>query len=192
MRKIVFDIETSNTFKDVGSSDPSALDLSVVCIYDYETDKYTCYFQDELSDLWKIIEKTDLIIGFNSDHFDLPLLNKYFPGDLLQIPSLDILKKVQESLGRRLKLDSLAEATLGEKKSGHGLQAITWWADGERQKVADYCKQDVKVTKDIYDYAMEHKKLLYKDLGKLKEIPLDTSDWETKQNKASLTHTLPF
>ena len=39
MKKIVFDIETSNTFQEVASTDPSTLDLSVVCIYDYETDK---------------------------------------------------------------------------------------------------------------------------------------------------------
>ncbi len=192
MRKIVFDIETSNTFRDVGSSDPAALDLAVVCIYDYKEDKYTCFFQDELSKLWKILEDTDIIIGFNSDHFDLPLLNKYFPGDLTQIKSLDILKEVQKSLGRRIKLDTLAEATLGETKSGHGLQAIKWWAEGKYEEVANYCKQDVKVTKKIYDYAIKHGKLKYKDLGQIKEIPIDTSSWEKLSEKPSITHTLPF
>ena len=192
MRKIVFDIETSNTFRDVGKSDPAALDLSVVCIYDYADDKYTCYYQDELNALWKILENTDIIIGFNSDHFDIPLLNKYFPGDLTQIKSLDLLKEIKAQLGRAIKLDSIAEATLGENKSGHGLQAIEWWANGEYERVADYCKQDVKVTKDIYDYARENSKLMYKDLGKLREIQIDTSSWEKLDSKPSLTHTLPF
>jgi DEAD/DEAH box helicase domain-containing protein len=192
MRKIVFDIETKNTFRDVGTSDPAALDLSVVCIYDYLEDKYECFFQEELNNLWKIIEKTDVIIGFNSDHFDLPLLNKYFPGDLFQIKSLDILKEIHSTLGRRIKLDVIAEATLGEKKSGHGLQAIKWWADGEYEKVAEYCRQDVKVTKEIYDHAIEHGKLFYKDLGKKREINIDASSWEKLNEDSALTHTLPF
>jgi len=192
MRKIVFDIETSNTFRDTGSSDPASLDLSVVCIYDYKTDEYSCYYQDELSKLWKIIEQTDLIIGYNSDHFDIPLLNKYFPGDLTQIKSLDILKEIYDSIGRRIKLDTIAEATLGENKSGHGLQAIQWWQNGEYEKVANYCKQDVKVTKDIYDYAKKNKKLLYKDLGQIREMPIDTKGWEKIDEKPSITHTLPF
>ncbi len=192
MRKIVFDIETSNTFRDVGSSDPTALDLSVVCIYDYKTDKYECFFQDELNKLWKILEETDMLIGFNSDHFDLPLLNKYFPGDLFQIKSLDLLKEIQASVGRRIKLDTIAEATLGMNKSGHGLQAIEWWANGEYEKVAEYCKQDVRVTKEIYDYAIKHGKLLYKDLGQIKEMPIDTSNWEKIEEKAALNRVLPF
>jgi len=192
MRKIVFDIETSNTFKDVGSSNPTDLDLSVVCIYDYETDKYSCFYKEELGQLWKIIENTDMIIGYNSNHFDLPLLNKYFPGDLFQIKSLDILEYIYDALGRRIKLDIIAEATLNEKKSAHGLQAIRWWAEGEYEKVADYCKQDVKVTKDIYDYAISNGKLKYKDLGKDKEFDVDTKDWEKLTAKSSLTHTLPF
>ena len=191
MRKVVFDIETSNTFGDVGSSDPAALDISVVCIHDSETDEYLHFLKEDFTDLWRIIEQADMLIGFNSDHFDIPLLNKYYPGDLTHIKSLDLLKEIHASLGRRIKLDTIAEATLGEKKSGHGLQAITWWHNGEHQKVIDYCIQDVKVTKKVYDYAREHGKVKYKDLGKMKDIPLHTAQWEVKED-AALTHTLPF
>lgn len=191
MRKIVFDIETSNQFSDVGSSDPAALDISVVCIHDSETDTYHSYMQEEFSQLWPIVEKADMLIGFNSDHFDVPLLNKYYPGDLTCIKSLDLLKEIHNSLGRRIKLDTIAEATLGENKTGHGLQALKWWRDGEKQKVIDYCIQDVKVTKNIYDYAMKHGKVKYKDLGKIKDIQLDTSSWEQKE-EAAMTHTMPF
>jgi len=191
MRKIVFDIETSNQFSDVGSSDPTALDISVVCIHDSETDQYLHFLQEDFGALWKFIERADMLIGFNSNHFDIPLLNKYYPGDLTRIKSLDLLKEIHGSLGRRIKLDTIAEATLGEKKSGHGLQALKWWRDGERQRVIDYCIQDVKVTKKIYDYALKHGKVKYKDLGKMKDIPLDTSSWEERED-AALTHTLPF
>ena len=192
MRVVVFDIETSNTFRDVGSGSPVDLDISVVALYDSETDSYSYYMQEDFPKLWKILERADILVGYNSDHFDIPLLNKYFPGELTHIKSLDLLKEIHAAHGKRLKLDVIAEATLGEKKSGNGLEAVAWWNNGEKQKVCDYCVQDVKVTKKIYDYALKHNKLKYKDLGKIKEIHLDTSNWHTIDEPASLTQTLPF
>lgn len=188
MRNIVFDIETT---EGIGPGGPMALEISVVCLHDSETDEYMSFTQEEFGELWKVIEKADMLIGFNSDHFDIPLLNKYYPGDLSHIKSLDLLKEIHASLGRRIKLDLIAESTLGEKKSANGLQAVRWWKDGERQKVIDYCIQDVKVTKAVYDYALNHGKLHYKDLGKKKDIVLDTSSWEEKED-SSLTYTLGF
>ena len=191
MRKVIFDVETSNFFEDVGSNDPTALDLSVVCIYDSANDSYHSFLQTELKNLWPILEKTDLLIGFNSDHFDIPLLNKYYSGNLAKIPSLDLLKEIKKVLGRRLKLDSVAEATLGRKKIGHGFQAVEWWRKGEMEKLKNYCLEDVRLTKELYDYALANKHLKYKDLGKITEIPLDSSGWE-QLPAAALTHTLPF
>lgn len=189
MRKIIFDIETSNTFTEAGSSESADLDLSVVCIYDTETQKYSSFFQEELKDLWPILEKADMIIGYNSDHFDIPLLNKYYSGDLSKIKSLDLLKEVKNSLGRRLKLDTIAEATLGINKSGNGLEAVTWWKQGKKEEVKKYCLDDVKITKEVYEYALKNGILKYKDAGVIKDIKMDTSKWEQKSDSA-ITHTL--
>jgi DEAD/DEAH box helicase domain-containing protein len=191
MRKIVFDIETRNIFSDVGKNDPSLLDISLVGVWDSETNQYTSYLQEELKDLWPIIEKADVLIGYNSDHFDIPLLNKYYSGDLTKIKSVDLMKEIRAVIGRRMKLDHIAEGTLGTNKSGHGLQAITWWKQGEIDKIREYCLDDVKITKKLYDYALKHGKLKYKDGEKTISIPLDTSTWETP-NENSMTHTLPF
>ncbi len=191
VRKVVFDIETQNFFHETGSTDPASLSIACVCIHDSETNKYLSFKEDELKNLWPILEKTDLLIGFNSDHFDIPLLDKYYTGDLTKIKSLDLLKEVKKVLGHRLKLDTLAEATLGRRKTADGLAAGLWWKNGEYQKVIDYCIEDVRITKDIYDYAMENGKLKYRDGKMLRDIPLDTSKWEKKEESA-MTHTLPF
>jgi len=191
MRKVVFDIETRNVFADVGKNDPSLLDISVVSIHDSETNEYSSYLVEDLPKLWPIIEHADILIGYNSDHFDIPLLNKYYPGDISKIKSLDILKEIQKAYGRRMKLDQVAEGTLGIKKSGHGLDAIKWWREGNIQKIIDYCIDDVKITKQIYDFALANNKLIFKEGGKLNEIKLDTSNWEEK-NENKLTFTLPF
>lgn len=194
MRKITFDIETRNIFQDVGSTESTALDISVVCIHDSLTDEYTSYLQEDLPKLWPIIEQADMLITFNGDHFDIPLLNKYYSGDLTKIKSLDLLAEVKKSLGRRIKLDTIAEATLGIKKSGHGLEAVTWWKEGQIDKIIKYCIDDVKITKDIYDYALKNGKLKYKDLGiggQIKDIKLDTKNWE-KAEENVMNFTLPF
>lgn len=191
MRKITFDIETSNTFQEAGSADPVALDLSVICVHDSETDEYSIYTQEELQKLWPLIEKADMLIGYNSDHFDIPILNKYYSGDLSKIKSLDLLKEIKSSLGRRIRLDSVAEGTLGKKKTGHGLEAITWWKNGEIDKVKKYCQEDVRITKEIYEYALKNGLLKYKDMSEIREIKLNTSEWEKEEN-ALMTHTLPF
>ncbi|MBX4198527.1 ribonuclease H-like domain-containing protein [Candidatus Parcubacteria bacterium] len=191
MRKIVFDIETKNIFQDVGKNDPTLLDLALVGVYDSETNIYRCYLEEELKDLWPILERADILIGYNSDHFDIPLLNKYYPGDLSRIKSIDLLKEIKDASGRRFKLDHIAEGTLGINKSGQGLQAITWWKNGEIDKIKAYCLDDVKITKKLYDYALKNGKLKYKEGPKAVSIPLDTSKWETIEESV-MTHTLPF
>lgn len=166
------------------------MDISIVGIHDSETDEYTSYSQEEFPKLWAIIEQADMLIGFNSDGFDIPLLNHYFPGDLTRIKSLDLLSEVYKALGRRIRLQNLAEATLGVGKSADGLKAVEWWQAGEHQKVRDYCLQDVRVTRQLYEYALEHGKLKYKDLREVREIKLDTREWQKPAADKGFTHTL--
>lgn len=191
MRKVVFDIETRNLFQDVGTNDPRDLDISVVCTYEYETDTYKSFFQEDFGKLWPILENADMLITFNGDHFDIPLLDKYYPGDLTKIKSLDLLKEVKSVIGFRVKLDSIAEATLGHGKSGHGLEAITWWKNKEFDKLIKYCIDDVKVTKEVYDYAIKNNSLKFKDGLSSKELKLNTKDWEKKADTA-MTFSMGF
>jgi DEAD/DEAH box helicase domain-containing protein len=189
---VVFDIETSNIFSETGSNDPTKLDISIVGVYDAKKDSYSSYAQEEFGALWPVLERADILVTFNGDHFDIPLLNKYYPGNLHAIKSLDLLVEVKKVLGRRLRLDTLAEATLGTQKSGHGLQATQWWKEGKHDLVRKYCLDDVRITKDLYEYALAHKELFYTDFGEKKTIKLDTKHWRSVENPATLTYTLPF
>src|SRR3989344_3212475 len=194
MRKITFDLETRNIFEEVGSNESTSLDISVVCIHDSRTDEYTSYLQEDSPKLWPVLEQADMLITFNGDHFDIPLLNKYYSGDLSKIKSLDLLAEIKKTLGKRLRLDTIAHATLGVKKGGHGLDAVEWWKKGEIDKIIKYCIEDVKITKDLYDYALSHGKLKYKDLGPngaIKDIKLNTENWEKKVDTA-MNFTMPF
>lgn len=191
MRKITLDIETIGEFRG-GLPDPTVLDLTVIAIHDSETDQYSVYTQEELAQLWPILERADVLIGYNSDHFDIPIVNKYYSGDLTTIRSIDLLKEIKNVLGRRLKLQSVAEATLGHGKSADGKMAIQWWKEGKYDEVKKYCIEDVRVTKDVYDYALKNGSLKYKDFDGVREIKLDISKWEKENGGAAMTHTLPF
>jgi len=191
MRKITFDLETKNFFQDVGTNDPADLDISVVCIHDSADDGYKSFLENDLGKLWPILEQADLLITWNGDHFDIPLLNKYYPGNLANIKSLDLMREVYKAIGRRLKLDTVAEATIGRNKSGDGADAVYFWQKGEIDKLIAYCNDDVRLTKELYDYALANGRLRYKDQGAQRDIKLNTSFWEVPESTA-MTFTLPF
>ena len=130
MKVITFDIETRNiTPGSVFSMENQ--ELTVCCIHDSETGEFSSYLKEDLPKLWGILERADILVGYNSDHFDIPILNKYYSGDLTKIKSVDLLKEVRNVLGRRLKLDNIAHATLGRNKTADGMQAVTWWDEGK-------------------------------------------------------------
>lgn len=189
MRKVFFDIETKNTFRDVGKADPALLDIAVVATFDTETEELRAFTEENLTELWGVIEQADILVGYNSDHFDIPLLNKYYLGDLGNLRSLDLMKEVSKSLGRKISLDTLVAATLGKKKTGSGLQSVEWWANGEYEKVKEYCKDDVMLTKELYDFILKNRYVKYIDSGFVKMIDVDTAGWETKLDQ-SMTRSL--
>lgn len=191
MRVITFDIETVGEFQS-GAKAFDNLEMTICCIHDSETDSYDSFLKEDLPRLWKIFESTDLLVGYNSDHFDIPVLNKYYPGDLTKIRSLDLLKEISAVLGRRVRLDSIAEGTLGTKKIANGLEAMRWWREGNIAKLREYCLKDVEITKKVLDYALANQSLKFKELGIKKEVKLDTSKWMVQSPAASLTKTLGF
>lgn len=193
-RDVVLDIETSNTFDDVGGYHPHKLNVSVVCAYFYETDTWESFLEDQVPALCRRLEACDRIIGYNTVGFDLPVMNRYYAGDLLKLPQCDMLAEINKSLGFRIKLDDVAQATVGVKKSAHGLLAVQWWKEGKVQDVIDYCMQDVKVTKDVFEFGEKNKFVLFDDrMGERRMIPIDFSfKNEEKQKSLGINLTMGF
>ncbi len=174
MRKeVVLDIETQNTFQDVGAYNPALLSVSLVGVYFYETDTYEAFLEPDLPKLWPRLERADRIIGYNLIGFDYPCLQRYYTGDIMRLPTVDLLVDIEKQIGHRVKLDDVAHATLGVGKSGHGLMAVEYWRKGEIEKLKDYCLQDVKVTRDVYEHVLNNQELFYFDRqGNKQRVPL--------------------
>ena len=172
-REVVLDIETKNAFADIGSYDASRLSISLIGCYFYETDTFETFFEEDLPKLWPRLERADRIIGYNLFGFDYPCMQSYYAGDLKKFPTVDLLLEIEKRLGFRVKLDSVAQATLGVGKSGHGLQAVEFWRKGELEKLKEYCLQDVKVTRDVYEHALEHQQVCFFDrMGQKQNVPM--------------------
>jgi DEAD/DEAH box helicase domain-containing protein len=177
MRKeVVLDIETRNTFQDVGAYNPALLEVSLVGVYFYETDTFEAFMKEDLPALWPRLERADRIIGYNLIGFDYPCLQTSYTGNLAALPTVDLLVEIEKHLGFRIKLDDVAQATLGMGKSGSGLMAVEYWRKGEIDKLREYCLQDVRVTRDIYDYALQNGHVSFNDRqGQKRDIPLPLS-----------------
>lgn len=174
MSEIVFDIETYGDLNDRAN-----LKVTVVSICYPETNTYHSFDEHQLGELWPHLEKATRLIGYNSKSFDVPILNKFYAGDLTTIPHLDLLEVIKDSAGKRFKLDDIAKATLQIQKSADGLQALRWYEEGKIDEIKKYCEQDVKVTKDIYEYGRQNRMLYYPTLtGDLMPIAVD---FEPKQ-----------
>jgi RNase_H superfamily len=178
--KLVLDLETKKSFDDVGGfKNVHLLEISVVGVYSYERDEYRTFRESEFAELEEWLKKASLVIGFNSKSFDFAVLQPYFRWKLDKIPHLDIMEEVVYALGHRLKLDSIATTTLGEGKSGDGLDAIWYYRNQEWDKLIKYCLVDVKVTKEIYEYGLRHGNMWFTNRGQLTPIPVRWSQDKT-------------
>lgn len=85
------------------------------------------------------------------------MLKPYAPAENFRaFRSTDMLQDIFRALGFRLSLDAIAKATLGATKTADGLQSVLWFRDGELDKVAEYCKADVDITRRVYEFGREH------------------------------------
>ena len=181
LKKIVLDLETQNLFSDVGGRGKNhLLKVSTCGIYEYESDKFTCFAENEMHKLSEILQSADQIIGFNIKDFDFEVLQPYLNFDIHTLPFLDIIHDVHRHLGRRIGLDAIAQATLGSGKSGNGKEAVLYWRNGRYDLLKKYCLEDVKITRDVYQYGMYNQKILYKDFFEIKEIPVPWKEPEPK------------
>ncbi|RLC05167.1 MAG: DEAD/DEAH box helicase [Deltaproteobacteria bacterium] len=175
LRYGVLDIETRRSAKEVGGwNKAEKMGVSCAILYDSKKDAYLEYLQDDIALLCADLQKLDLVIGFNIIKFDYKVLTGLSDFDFFSLPTLDILIKVHERLGYRLSLDHLATQTLGSKKSADGLMALKWWSQGKLDKIIAYCKQDVRVTRDLYLYGKENQFLVFKNkAGNQVRVPVE-------------------
>jgi len=172
---VYFDLETQKSAEEVGGwSHISKMGMSIGVTFGTARGEYTIYGEKQVNDLITELQRADLVVGFNNLRFDYEVLHGYTAYDLTQLPTLDMLVVLNEKLGHRLSLDSIATATFNVEKTAEGLQAIQWYKEGKLVEIAEYCCYDVKITKLVHEYGREKKQLhYYNRFNKKLTVPVD-------------------
>ena len=185
--EVIFDVETKKFFDVVEDKNPALLGVSIVSLYERELDgqmgeirgKMTSFWEKDFADMWPIFAKANRIIGFNSLKFDVPALKPCAPANFSRLPHFDILDQVKRIAGHRVSLDAIAKETLGRYKIDSGANAIKYWHRGDPKSLAllkKYCEEDVRITKEIYDFVLANNYLMFKDhWNTARKVDLDFS-----------------
>ena len=200
MFEVFFDTETKKFFDEVPGNDPSLLGVSITSVYWRTLDENRKEIEGRMESFWekdfplmfRLFEKADRIVGFNSLTFDIPALSPYLPAHWPKLRHFDILDEIKKVEGKRMSLDSLAKATLASTKNDSGENAIKYWNAGDPESLAKlqkYCEMDVAITRDIYDHAFNKGFLKYKDYwNEIREVKLDFS--YPKDNSSTIQTSL--
>jgi DEAD/DEAH box helicase domain-containing protein len=171
---VVFDLETQRLAQEVGGwGNVKALGLSVGVAYSNK-EGFLSFFEQQARDLVDLLKSADLVVGFNHVGFDYKVLSAYTDFNFNGLNNLDMLLDIKRILGHRLSLQHLAETTLNEGKAGDGLDAVRWYREGKLDLVENYCREDVRITRDLYMFGLTRGHLLSKNKkGTVISIPVD-------------------
>ncbi len=185
--EVIFDTETKKFFDEIPDNDPAKLGVSITSVYSRTLDenlneiegKMQSFWEKDFSEMFKLFEKADRVIGFNSLSFDVPALSPYFPSHWPKLKHFDLLDEIKKVEGKRMSLNSIAKATLNSTKNDIGANAVKYWNEGTPEalaKLKKYCETDVVITRDIYNKALKEGVLKYIDFwNETHEIKLDFS-----------------
>lgn len=173
---LVLDAETQNTFAEVGGKQNlRRLKISVVCVYHYTKNSYLSFLEHEIFQLEALLKTAKLIVGFNVRSFDFGVLQSYFLTPVEKFPVLDLMEEIEKVRGHRVGLQSVAEATFQDRKTGDGLDAVRLFREGRMKELTEYCMNDVRLTKDIYEYGKAHGKVFFRSFKDNKIYPIPVS-----------------
>ena len=179
-RVIYFDVETQRSAQEVvgGWKYPERFGLALAVAYDTHDRSYKSYTEATVADLIELFHTADLIVGFNHLRFDYKVLSAYTAVDLQSLPNFDMHAQLWTDERLRVGLDKLGQYTLGRGKTADGLASIRWWQQGQIDRIEEYCKQDVALTKDLFLHACNKGYLQYTHRGYGRQF--DTSHWNEK------------
>lgn len=141
-----------------GWHDHEGMGIAVLGCYDYKTDRYRIFCEDNLAEFIALAQSHECIVGFNNHRFDDRILaarGYYIP----PAKSYDILAEIWRALDlgpdydprthSGYSLDAMCYANFNLSKVRTGAVAPSLWQRGEIGTVIDYCLQDIYLTKRL-------------------------------------------
>ena len=174
MNYITFDIETYSP-GDLEHIDVNEFRVSVSGAYISWLDRYIAFMEDDTEKFVELLMQCDLVVGYNHIGFDLAVLQKYSPDfDLVNgLPSYDIMLEMKKKIGFSVRLDDLAKANLGTKKTDSYDVYKHYHKEGKWAPLIDYCMNDVAITERIFQMCQKGQVMKYNNLMTVEETVLD-------------------
>lgn len=175
---VYFDLETQKSAAEVGGwHNKREMRMSLGVTYSSVRGEYQIYLEDEADKLINELQRADYVVGFNVINFDYEVLMRYAFFDFRDTPTIDLLDDVEASIGKRIKLDAIAQETLGVGKTADGLEALKWFKEGKMHEIAEYCCFDVKTTRLVHEFGAKYGQLYFKD-ERTQRREAFSVDWE--------------
>lgn len=145
-----------------GWHDYKGMGISCITAYDYLTDSYRVFLEDNIADFQALTLEREHIIGFNSSSFDDTLCAAH---GLIVRTTYDLLCEVRIASGQPpyysrgltragYSLNNLTKANLGVSKTASGELAPVLWQRGEYGAVISYCLNDVQLTRKLLEMGL--------------------------------------
>lgn len=184
MNTIIYDIEIAKAIPSPNSycekgikycggwSDHARMGISVIGVYDYEEDRFRVFCEDNKASFMELLDKRGpLCVGFNNIPFDNAVISATAgwnaPNDSM---CYDLLREIwiasglEPTFNRKthggVGLDAVCEKNFGAKKSGNGALAPVLWQRGNIGEVIDYCMNDIRLTKQLFDHVLAGKPVI--------------------------------
>ena len=160
---VYFDLETQKSADEVGGwGNISKMGLSIGVIFNTARDEYKIFHEQQVNELITELQRADLVVGFNNLRFDYEVLHGYTSFDLSQLPTLDMLVELQNTLNHRLFAGLNRNGDVWRGKNGGrftgdpaGSRMASWW------KSRSIVAMTLKLTKLVHEHGVHHRQLHY-------------------------------
>lgn len=161
--EVYYDVETQLSAEEVGGWNNVHLMRVSVAVTWSERDLFKLWEESSAPQLIEYLSGFGSVVSFNGNGFDSRVLSFY--GNVADIKqrSFDVLVDLTRRLGHRVSLDSVAQGTLGSGKTADGMTALKWWKEKQIELIAEYCRQDVQVLRDIVAFGRSSGFVRYSD-----------------------------
>ena len=185
-RIMFFDIETQRSAAEVGGWERAdAMGLSIGVVWDSQAKRYREFREENADGLALTLKRADLVVGFNIIGFDYRVLSAYGAFSEWDPPTLDILADLKAIVGIRISLNNLARSTLGKEKTGDGLKALALYREGNWEELAGYCRQDVALVRELFEFGLKYGYLLLEKRDELIRAPVE---WKGRLRRMGISY----
>lgn len=161
---MVLDIETKKSVDDVGGwINKHKMGIAVLCAIDLESGEEFIFSDGykgarPLSGLFEFLNG-NILIGHNIMSFDYRLIQEEVAKETNTILGVGLI----DTSSKRISLASFSEALFNTKKQMNGADAPIEWQSGNKEKVVNYCMDDVRKTVDLFNYGVKNGHVFYVD-----------------------------